>query len=748
MTEQRDVSNKITGGIFFSTVIQGRDISLQLPPQITPALSGLPPGTPAFTGREADLRALLDVLAPSLGDEDVKTSNTSRVSTVVIAAVGGLAGIGKTELAVQAAHVAVDNGWFPGGVLFVDLFGYDPALSVDSNQALEGFLRAVGIPGEHIPSQTQDRARLYASVLAAYAREGRRILVVIDNAASHEQAKTLLPTDSANAAIVTSRDTLGLLDVRLLRLDALTVNTAVQMLDGLLRIASLGDNRVTRFPDDAARIAQLCGKLPLAVRIVAALLRENLERPLAEMAAELDDERTRLDELTYADSAVRAAFYLSYRRLDTEHARLFRLFAINPGPEISTQATVALAEMEQVTTRHALEALARAHLIEQGSSYGRWRMHDLVRLYSRELSEAEADTGRPEQALIRLVGYYLKATFEADQHLRALPITVVPADFTDRYSALAWLDIERPNLVGALALAINTGRDQAAMVLSLTLGEYLSWRQRFDDLIVAATVGHDAARRLGDRANEAVALTTLGFALTEMRQFRDAADALYQAAVIFGEINDRDGEGKALVTFGNVLTELRWFKEALDAYQSAVLIFRMNGDQNSEGNALDCLGTMLTEVGSIDQAITVHKQALGIFRDTSDWNGYGKALNNLGNVLRRANRIEEAITAHHDAAEIFGQIGNMREEGKSLNNLGGALGIVHQQEEAISVLQRAVTIFQEIGDLHNEALAQYNLELEQAAHQPKLDAASSNSVSSNQQGGRHLPSAGGSPLAE
>ena len=255
-------------------------------------------------------------------------------------------------------------------MLFVDLFGYDPARKLDPGQALEGFLHALAIPGEHIPPHTQDRARLYASVLAAYAREGRRILVVIDNAATHEQAKPLLPAEPASAAIVTSRDTLGLLGARLLDLDTLAPGDAADMLDRVLRVSRPGDARVTDHPADAARIARLCGGLPLALRIVAALLSENPDRPLAEMATDLDDERTRLDELSYADTAVRAAFDLSYRRLDSDRARLFRLLTINPGPEISTEAAAVLADVDQPSARRGLEALARAHLIDHGSSYG------------------------------------------------------------------------------------------------------------------------------------------------------------------------------------------------------------------------------------------------------------------------------------------------------------------------------------------------------------------------------------------
>ena len=194
-----------------------------------------------------------------------------------------------------------------------------------------------------------------------------------------------MPAEPTNAAIVTSRDTLALLGARLLDLNTLTPDNAAHMLNLSLRTAQPSDTRVADHPGDAVRIAQLCGGLPQALWIIAALLSENPGRPLTEMAADLDDERTRLDELSYADATVRAAFGLSYQRLEPDHARLFRLLTINPGPGISTQATAALADVDRPAARRRLEALARAHLIDHGSSYGQWRMHDLLRLYARQL---------------------------------------------------------------------------------------------------------------------------------------------------------------------------------------------------------------------------------------------------------------------------------------------------------------------------------------------------------------------------
>jgi tetratricopeptide (TPR) repeat protein len=637
MTGKGQTRNEITGGIFFSAVIQGRDITVQLPPQVTPALSGLPAPDPAFRGRETILQTLLDMLAPRLAVAGLPIG--AAAPAVLVTAVGGLAGVGKTELAVQAAHIALDRGWFPGGVLFADLFGYDPARSLGPGQALEGFLRALGIPGEHIPPEVQDRARLYASVLAAYACEGRPILVVADNASAHEQAEPLLPADGRCAAIVTSRDTLAMLKGRLLDLDVLSPDASAVMLGEALRMARPGDTRVTGFPDEAAAIARLCGGLPLALRIIAALLAEDSARPLAAMAADLRDEHTRLDEMSYGDIAVRAAFDLSCQRLDPRRAQLFRLLPASPGPYISTQAAAALTAQEQAATRRGLEALARAHLIERGSGYGRWQMHYLVRLYAQQLSDANAEADGREQALDRLLGYFLDTADAADDHLRALAGMARPAEFAGRDEALAWLDAERPGLLAAVSVAAGTGRDQIAIRLPLVLARYLNWRRRFDDTVTVTTIGLATARRLGDRPREGAALNSLGSALQGVRRFDEAITACQDAAVIYRETGDRHGEGAALTSLGLALQEARRFDEAITACQDAAVSYRETGDRHGEGMALGNLGLALREARRFDEAITACQDAAVIFRETGDRRREGSALGDLESTRRPGSRL-------------------------------------------------------------------------------------------------------------
>lgn len=469
--------NTISGGIFFSTVIQGRDITVVLPPQVTPAMVGLRAASAVFTGRSQDLDTLLQVLAPrhtqegSVG-QDIAAGAVA--GPVVVTAVGGMGGIGKTELAVQAAHAALDSGWFAGGVLFVDMFGYDPSRRLTAAQAAAGFVRALGIPGERIPADVQDLERLLRSVLDAYVAQGRPVLMVVDNVSDRTQAAPLLPTHPACRAIVTSRHTLGLLGARLIDLDVLDTGDAVDLLDRAIQVARPGDRRIADHPGDAQQVAGACGGLPLALQIAAALLADNPGKPLAAMASDLNDHAARLAELTYSGDTLTAVFDLSYQQLPAGQARLFRLLSVNPGPDIATATAAALAGLPEAEARRGLEALARAHLVESGSTYGRWRMHDLIRLHSAHHGDTQASTDQRPQAFAPLLEHYLATTRAANAHLD--PHVDAPArlGFPTREQALGWLDAEYPNLTAATyAAAVDPGSLAAARDLPDAMWDFL-----------------------------------------------------------------------------------------------------------------------------------------------------------------------------------------------------------------------------------------------------------------------------------
>lgn len=365
--------------------------------------------------------------------------------------------------------------------------------------------------------------------------------------------RPLLPGSGPHRVVVTSRDTLAGLEARLVDVTVLDDANAVALLDAALRVTRPDDSRISSDQENARRLAGSCSGLPLALQIVAALLKADLILSASELADELEDERNRLERLRYEDGrrpdglSVEAAFELSYRRLKDGPARVFRLFPVTPGPDLSTDSAVILADLRFYDVRNSLGFLAKAHLIEAAPSVaGRWWMHDLVRLYAQRLSDAHADSDDRERARDRLLSYYLRMTRAAVFHILAYSGVPLPREFVSRDDALAWLDAEKSSLVAAVRMADGLGKHQTAFDLSVTLDEYLSWRRYADKWIATATIGLHAARELGDRYCEAGALNNLSIALGSVRRLEEAVAAHRYAAAMFRRIGARHAEGAAM----------------------------------------------------------------------------------------------------------------------------------------------------------------------------------------------------------
>jgi tetratricopeptide (TPR) repeat protein/DNA-binding XRE family transcriptional regulator len=661
------------------------------------ALAQLPPVVAWFTGRDDELATLARLLDPS-----------GRAGAVVVSAVAGLAGVGKTTLAIQAGHAASQQNWFGGGVLFIDLHGYDET-PVGPSQALDAVLRALGVPIEYIPPGVEEQAGLYRSKMAEI---GEPVLVIADNASTEAQVRPLVPGSGPHKVMVTSRHTLAGLDARLVDVTVLGEQAAVGLLEAALRAGRPADDRITNCPQAATLLAGACGGLPLALQITAAMLKADPVLSAAELAEELGGERERLGRLRYQDGSgvsgwsVEAAFELSYRRLDDASARVFRLLPVNPGPDISTAGAAALTCLPLGEVRGVLASLARAHLVEAApGASGHWRMHDLVRLYAHRLSDEHAEADGREQSRDRLLSYYLTTAEAADAHMQALPGMTVPEEFTGRQSALDWLDAERASLVAAVRMAADTGREKAALGLPLVLAQYLNWRRRFGDWTTTMEISVEAARRLGDRHREGIALKSLGEALRQVRRFEEAITICKKAATIFRETGDRPREGMAINNLSNALQEVRRFGEAIAALQEAIAIFRETRYRQVEAGALSNLGDALRQVQRFEEAITTCQEAVVIFRDIRDRYGEGMALDSLGNALRQAGRTEKAVTTLQEAVAVFRDIKNRYGEGMALDSLGNALRQADRTEEAVTTLQEAIAIYRETGDQDSEQIA-------------------------------------------
>jgi tetratricopeptide (TPR) repeat protein len=652
-------------------------------PRQLPAAPGL------FTGRAMELAALNDAtIAADAG------------ATVVISAIGGAGGIGKTALALHWAHHQLHR--FPDGQLYTDLRGFAPSgYPAPASEVLRGFLTALGVDPTQLPEELDAQAGLYRSIVA-----GRRLLIVLDNAGDVQQVTPLLPGSPTCTVLVTSRRHLTGLTLRgaqLLDLDVLTESDAHDLLSRLL-----GPARLAAKPQAAAELLAVCAGLPLAVRIVAARAADHPTFPLDVLAGELREVTARLDGLDAGDqhTSLRAVLSWSVRALSEQAMELFGLVGVAPGPGIGLPAAARLADRPEQQTHAVLRELEHASLIQQELP-GRYRMHDLVRLYASETGHH----ARPDAAIGRLLQYYLATTELADAWLRSVRGQGVPAEdgFAGREEALAWLDTERANLVAAVVAAANTGRDRVAVELAARLAEFLDWRRHVDDWLRVAQAGVQAARRMRDRHQCANALNRLGIALHQVRRFEEAMIAHTEARDIYGETEDRHGEGQALGNLGNALREVRRFEEAITAHTRARVIFQNAGDRLSESIALNNLGSALREVRKFEAAITAYTEALEICRDIGDRHGEGRAWNNLGIALQQVRRFEEAITAHTHARDIYGETGDRHGEGQALGNLGNALREVRRFEEAITAQTRAVEICQEMGDRHGEGTALNNL---------------------------------------
>ena len=662
-----------------------------------------------FVGRDIQVDQLLGLLDPS----------GSGPATAVVSAIGGLAGVGKTALARHVAQIAVGQGWFPGGAVFIDLNGYDPDLKdrVAPGQVFGPLLRALGVPAEQIPPTLDGQAAVYHHHLAWLAEQGRPVLLVLDNASDVDQLTGLLPTYGVHRVLVTSRHTLGDLDgVRILDLDVLDTAEAAALVDQALRERNPADRRAIADPGHTAELAEACGYLPLALRIAAALLADGSGMTVTDLAEELADTATRLDTLAYGSRAVAAAFDLSWQHLsehDPAAARLFRLLPVNPGPDLSVDTAAALAGLSPSRVRPLLRALRRAHLVEPGTTPGRWRMHDLVRAYAIRLADDHVEPENYAAATARLLDHYLTTADAANDHLTALPGQPVPGRstvrFTGRDQALAWLDIERPNLTAAVDLAAATGDHNITVRLATAMAHHLSWRRHLHDWVTVATTACHAAQHLANPHYEAVAWTNLGITLGQVRRFDEAITALEHARDIYQQTRDHHGEAGAWTNLGVALREVRRFEEAITALECARDIYQQTGDRHREGMAWNNLGTALGQVRRFEVAITAHEIARYMFQRTGDRHGEGMAWNNLGTALGQVRRFDEAITAHQTARDIYQQTGDRHGEGMAWNNLGTALGQVRRFDEAITAHHRDLEICREIGDRHGEGSAWNNL---------------------------------------
>jgi tetratricopeptide (TPR) repeat protein/DNA-binding SARP family transcriptional activator len=659
-------------------------------------LAQLPADTANFTGRRAELAHLL---APISDTAD----GPGPGGVVEICAVDGMGGIGKTTLAVHAAHRLAAR--FPDGCLFLDLHGYTHTIApVEPGQALERLLRALGLPGEQIPDNVDDQAALYRSRLA-----GRSMLIVLDNARTAEQVRPLLPAEPRCLVLITSRRRLTALDeARPLSLDILPLADAVTLFS---RIA--GPGRTAGHSDAVRRVVELCGRLPLAIRIAAARLRARSAWSVATVADRLADRHLRLGELDDGERGVAAAFALSYHDLTSEQQRAFRHLGLHPGADTDPYAAAALTGLSLTHTGRVLEDLLDSHLLVQAVS-GRYRLHDLMRAYAANLARTQDSDGARRVALTNLFDHYLGtaaaamgALYPVERHPRP---RIPPADspklpVSDTAGARVWLDAERPNLVAAIAHTATHGWPTHTTSLSATLCDYFYYGSHHAEALTIHTHARSAARHIGDWAAEAYALTNLGYAHDGVGRHAQGADHLRQAISLFRELGDRAGEARALTTLGMVNWRPGHHKQAADHLQEGLTLFRELGDRGGEASALENLGLIYIRQGRYNEGTEQIYKALAHHRDVGDRYSEAWALDALGAAHLSQGRYEQAATDLQGSLTLSRDIGDRAAEGYALKDLGLVYQRQRLYDEAADHHQRAIALFREIGDRTGETEA-------------------------------------------
>ena len=658
-------------------------------PAQPPQPAQLPHGLPYFTGRTAEL--------------DHLTALAASDRSVMIAAITGTAGVGKTSLALQWAHrVAPD---FPDGQLYVNLRGFDPHGSpVEPGEVLRGFLEAFGVAAQQIPAALQDRSARYRSLLA-----GRRVLVVLDNARDTEQVLPLLPGTPGSAAVVTSRSRLSALVAAgavPVTLELLTTDEAA-----LLLARRFGADRAAAEPDAVADLATMCARLPLALAIVAARAAAFPHHHLAALATELRHARGGLDAFMgeTESSDARAVLSWSYHQLSAEAARLFRLLGLHPGPEITHPAAASLAGVPVRQVRRLLTELSGAHLLEERAP-GRFGFHDLLRAYAAE--QAHDIDPEPERraATGRVLDHYLHTAHAADRLLYAYraPIAVDPADpaatvleFADPDAALDWFVAEQAVLVDAIGRATGAGFPGHTSRLTWTITAFLNYQGKWHEWATCLHAALQACVRTADLDGEAMAHRLMSLALLQQGLVDAAGSHAQHALDLYGKSGDKTRMARLHLDLGRILERQDNYRAALERARLALGLSREAGDRAGEADALNWIGWYSANLGHYTDALRYCRESLQLRSEIGDDPSQADTWDTLGFANHHLGDYAEAIACYQQALAIWRSLGDRYEVATTLLRLGDTRQATGDHAAAGAAWQEAGAILDDLG--HPEA---------------------------------------------
>jgi DNA-binding SARP family transcriptional activator/tetratricopeptide (TPR) repeat protein/DNA-binding XRE family transcriptional regulator len=665
----------------------------------------LPAPVRHFAGRADELQMLTGLLGQTAGQAP---------GTVVISAIGGTGGVGKTALAVHWAHRVADR--FPDGQLYVNLRGFDPSgTPVAPEDAIRRFLDALRVPVSQIPSTAEAQQDLYRSLLA-----GRRMLIVLDNARDAEQARPLLPGGPGCLVLVTSRSQLTSLvaveGAHPVTLDLLSPADARELL-----ARRLGPARIAAGADWVTELTELCARLPLALAIAAARAALLPNLPLATLVTGLREAGSRLDVLDAGDPAasVRAVFSWSYRQLTEPGARMFRLLGVHPGPDVTAAAAASLAAVPLDAARQALLELSRASLLAEPAP-GRLAFHDLQRAYAAERAAAEDSQAARRAAIHRSLDHYVNtadaAALALNPHRGPIPMVapqpgVTPEAVAGREQAMAWFEAERRVLLASLGQAADAGFDGHAWQLPLTLATFLNRCGDWDQYVATHRSALAAGQRCGDLEAQAIVHRNLGHASMVRGAYRDASAHHSQALEFYRRLGDRAGQGRAHLGLGSVLEHQGRPREAIAHFTHAHALLRSTGDQAWQANALNNIGWCHTELGNHQQALGYCQQALALHQEVGDRPSEASDWDSLGYARRLLGQHAEALTCYRQALALTRELGDRPNQAQVLVHLGDAHDAGGEPAAAREAWQQALVI---LDDLRHPLASQVREKLQQS----------------------------------
>jgi tetratricopeptide (TPR) repeat protein len=668
----------------------GRSNGGPAPGAVRPSL--LPSAAPEFTGRAAELA----VLSAMPGPPD---------RPVVITAIGGTAGVGKTALAVHWARQAALR--FPDGQLYVNLRGFGPADPLLPAEALRTLLDALGVPAAQIPASPDARHALYRSLL-----DGKKTLVLLDNARDPAQVRPLLPGTADAQVLITSRAELASLVVtdgaRQISLDVLAEAEARQML-----AARLGAGRVADEPQAADELIGLCARLPLALAITAARAAAHPGFTLAALAGELADAARRLDELSTGDDAtdVRAVFSWSYRSLPAAAARMFRLLGLHPGPDITAEAAASLAGLAGPEARRLLRELARGHLLSEPAP-GRYAFHDLLRAYAAERAAVEEAAADRHAARHRILDHYLHTVYAAGLLVvpGRVPISltapqrgVTPEVLASDQQAKDWFDAEHHVLIAAATLAAEAGFDVHAWQLPSAMADLLNICRHWHEEVAVHRGGLEAATRLGGQPEQAEALLRLADHGLRLGDYDQGRARIAASLELFRQAGDRKGQARAQLCLSALFSGQGHDAEAVRCAEKALALFQAIGDRDGQAATLNNIGWFYAILGRAREARTFCEQSIALQRELGNRNGEAHAWDSLGYAEYRLGHLAEAAAFYQRALDLYRELGARFSEAESLSHLGDVHQAAGDHTAAREAWQQALPVLDDMR--HPEAAA-------------------------------------------